>query len=258
MLVDYHMHTTLSDGKGKHEEYIKEAVRKGLGEIGFSDHYCFKEEWWSMKFKDIPRMVERVSLLKGKYEIPVKLGMEMDFLPGFEGRIRKLIETYPFDYVIGSVHFIGEWQFEDSKKIADYKKWDIDELYKVYFNLVQKAAESGLFDIIGHVDLIKKLGFRAKGDISDILRETAEVLKKNNVCIEINSSGLERACKEMYPSEKFLRICFDNGVPITLGSDAHKPEDVGNHFDRALELAKKVGYRKIAVFTKRKRRFAEI
>jgi histidinol-phosphatase (PHP family) len=251
MLIDYHMHTTFSDGLSeRHGDYVKSAVNKGIGEIGFSEHICLKNPSWGMKMSSAPAMIEKVKSIKAG--IPVKLGVEMDFLPGLEGEIKKILNSNPFDYVIGSVHFIGDWMFDEGDS-PEYKKWDIYELYRAYFDLVQQAAKSGLFDIIAHPDLIKKLGYRPKKDFSSVLERTAEVLKKEDVCIEINTGGLMSPCKEIYPSEKFLKICFDHGIPITLGSDAHKPEHVGRAFDKAVKIIKSVGYEEISRFTGRER-----
>lgn len=255
MLVTYHLHTSLSgDGSGSHEDYIKTAIEKNIDEIGFSEHLCFKKPDWSIDPQELPLMVKKVNALKESSAIPIKLGIELDYNPEFEEEIKKVTATYPFDYVIGVVHYIGDWVADDPRYIAEYKKRDINEVYKQYFSLIQKAANSQFFDIIGHPDLIKKYGFRPKKSIDNLLKDTAEVFKRNKVVIEINTGGLAKPCKEIYPSKKFLKICFNEKIPITLGSDAHVPEDVGRYFDEAIRLAKEVGYTKIVQFTKRKRK----
>lgn len=259
MIADYHIHTSLSDGKVKsHKAYIQVALKKKINEIGFSEHLCLKEPDWSMKFSDLPLMVKRANSLKEKSKIPVKMGIELDYLPGFESELENVIKKNSFDYVIGVVHFIGDFGFDDSRNIAEYKKWNINKLYKAYFELIQKAANLKLFDIIGHPDIIKKYGFKPKNDIDDLLNETADVFKRNNVVIEINTSGLVKPCREIYPSKKFLEICLSKQIPITFGSDAHAPEEIGRYFDKATHMAKQVGYTKFVQFTKRKRKFVEI
>ncbi len=257
MLTDYHLHTFLSDGTGKHEDYIKEAIRKHIGEIGFSEHFNCKKYYYSMKFSNLPVYVKIINDLKKKFGITIKLGIEIDFVPGFEQKIRKIINKYPFDYVMGSVHLINGWLF-DSRDISNIKKWDIYKLYETYFKLVQQAANSKLFDIMAHPDVIKKIGLKPKKNISNLLRKTADCFKKNKVCIEVNTSGLDRPCKEIYPSKEFLKMCFNRKIPIILSSDAHKPEDVGQHFNETIKLIKNVGYRKIVQFTNRKRNFLKI
>jgi histidinol-phosphatase (PHP family) len=110
-----------------------------------------------------------------------------------------------------------------------------------------------LFDIVGHLDLVKKFGHRPKDDLADLMLRTVETIGKSGMCVEINTSGLRKPCHEIYPSEKLLRMCFDNAIQISFGSDAHAPEDVGNGFDQAIALARRVGYEEITRFTQRKR-----
>ena len=257
-IMDYHIHTTLSDGKGNHDAYIRMAQKRKIDEIGFSDHLCLKKVSWAMELSQISSMIETINHLKKNSKVVIKLGVEMDYFPGFENKIKEIIAGIPFDYVIGSVHFINDWTVDHPDNISEYEKWDVYELYKVYFNLVQQTANSKLFDIIGHPDLIKKFGFKPKRDISDLLEETAEIFKNSGICIEINTSGLTKPCKEIYPSKKLLKMCFDKGVPVTLGSDAHRPQDIGQHFDEAIKLIKEIGYIEIVQFTKRKRKFIRI
>lgn len=257
-IMDYHIHTTLSDGKGNHKDYIKTAQKRKIDEIGFSDHLCLKKVSWAMELSHISSMIETINHLKENSKAVIKLGIEMDYFLGYEDNIKEIIDSIPFDYVIGSVHFINDWTVDHPDNISEYDKWDIDELYKVYFNLVQMAAKSKLFDIIGHPDVIKKFGFKPKRDISILLEETAEVFKNSGICVEINTSGLTKPCKEIYPGKKLIKMCFDKGVPVTLGSDAHRPKDIGQYFDKALELLKDVGYTEIVQFAKRKRKFIRI
>ncbi|UCG95950.1 MAG: histidinol-phosphatase HisJ family protein [archaeon] len=231
-------------------------MKKGLDEIGFANHFCLKKPVWSTS--DTASMIKKVNSLKGSYKIPIKLGVEMDYNPGYEDETRSFIESGKFDYVIGSIHFIGDWNFDSSKNISGYDKWNADELYEVYFNLVKKAAESKLFDIMGHLDLIKKFDYRPESDITDILKRTVDVIGKSEICVEVNTSGLDRPCKEIYPSKEILKLCYDKNIPITLGSDAHAPQEVGRQFDETVKLIKNIGYKKIARFAGRKRSFVEI
>lgn len=252
MLIDYHVHTAMSgDAKGELAEYVKIARDRGLTEIGVSDHYHPEEPKYSMSC-EVAEYVKKVQSLKKRTDFPLKLGIEVDFIPSLQSKIEKILKSKPFDYVIGSVHFINSWEVDNPKYISEYQKWDITELYKTYFSLVQKCAKSGLFDIIGHPDLIKKFGYKPKTDITDVCLNTVEALKESNVCVEVNTNGLNAPCREIYPSKPFLKICFDNGIPITLGSDAHTPEDVGKNFSQALKLIREVGYENIARFTHRK------
>jgi len=259
MIVDYHMHVmTDLEGKHKPEEYIEIAKEKAIDEIGFSDHFHIEGKYYSLRYEELSKYVKMVQELKKTVGISLKLGIEIDYVPNLEDEIKKIIDSYPFDYIIGSIHFIDNWEFGSSKEISVYKKWDIYKLYQIYFTLLQKLAESGLFNIIGHADIIKIFGFRPKENITDILKDTVEIFKRSKVCIEVNTNGLNKPCKETYPSEKFLKMCFDSEVPITLGSDAHKPKDVGQHFDKAISLIKKIGYERISIFENRKMKLVEL
>ena len=252
MLIDYHIHTAISgDAKGELTEYIRIARDRGLTEIGVSDHYHPEQPKYSMSH-GIDEYVKEVQQLKKKTDFPLKLGIEVDFIPSLQKKIEKALKPNPFDYVIGSVHFINNWGFDNPKHISEYQKWNITQLYKKYFSLVQQCAKSRLFNIIGHPDLIKKFGYKPKTNITDVYLTTIEAIKDSNACVEVNTSGLRAPCREIYPNKQFLKMCFNNEAPITLGSDAHTPEDVGKNFDQALKLIKEVGYQNIARFTHRK------
>lgn len=259
MLVDYHIHTAMSgDAKGKLEDFIRTARFRGLAEIGVTDHFHPGEPEYSMSYEELKEYVSRVQLLREIEGFPVKLGIEVDFIPSLQNEIKKIAGEKHFDYIMGSVHFIDGWGFDNSKYISQYQKWDIDELYGTYFSLVQQCAKSGYFNIIGHVDVMKKFGYKPEQDMTDVFLATVEVLEECQVCVEVNTSGLMMPCREIYPSKEFLEMCFDRGIPITLGSDAHEPEDVGRDFDQALKLIREVGYESIAQFTCRRMELVEI
>lgn len=252
-MTDYHMHSILSDGKNTYEEMIQAAIEKGLDEIGFSDHLCLKPVSWSIAKVDLPVMVEQVLLLKEKYkdQITIKLGAEVDYLLGMEEEIAKIINSLPLDYVIGSVHFIGDWNFDTDKSL--YGKWTNDHLYELYFNLVQKAARTGLFDIIGHMDIIKKFRVYPETDQAKLIDETLRIIKDEDMVVELNTGGFDRPCAEFTPSPSILERCFHHQIPVTLTSDAHRTEQIARHFDSALELLNTIGYRGLVRFNRRER-----
>jgi histidinol-phosphatase (PHP family) len=261
MAVDYHVHTKASpDAKGSMEEYVKEAKEKKLNEIGFSDHILLHNVslYPCMHAQLMPDYVQNFLDFKEKSELPIKLGVEMDFFPDDAERIREFIQKYPFDYVIGSVHFIGNWGVDFPSQMHEYSKRDIMQIYEEYFSLVRKLCESRLFDVLAHPDLIKVFGFKPNGDFSRILTETAQTMAESSICAEINTGGLRRPCLEIYPSEPFLQVLNSHGVPVVFGSDAHQPSDVGRDFKEAARLAKKTGYTHACVFDHRKREFVRI
>ncbi|MEM1539773.1 MAG: histidinol-phosphatase HisJ family protein [Candidatus Bathyarchaeia archaeon] len=265
MFADYHIHTFLSgDAKGEILDCVKIAFNKKLEEIGISDHYIpkrFKDKLdQPPAYEKLSDYVKKVCDYKRKIKgaVKLKVGVEVDFVPGFEDEIKDALKGLPLDYIIGSVHFIEGWAFDNPKYIIEYQKLNSLKLYEKYFTAVQTCADSKLFDVIGHPDLIKKFGYKPKTDITDLYVATAKVFKDNGVCIEVNTSGLRHPCKEIYPDKQFLKICFDEGVQITFGSDAHTPEDIGMDFDRALSLIKEVGYEFVTTFTGRRKQFKEV
>lgn len=124
-------------------------------------------------------------------------------------------------------------------------------LYEYYYNLVTKAAESGLFDVIGHLDLVKKFGHRLADGLEKIITKTLEAISKAGLAVELNTSGRNKPCRDFYPSYTLLEQCYQFDIPVTLGSDAHNPGDVGQYFPDAIDMLKKIGYTRIAVFEKR-------
>lgn len=256
-MIDYHIHTTrCGHAKGNMKDYVKRARELSLHEIGFADHLPLitkQDPSLTMSIDQLDEYVQSIESLKNEFpDISIKTGIEADYLPGLEEETARLLNAYDFDYVIGSIHFIDGWGFDDSRYIEGYKDWDIYELYAHYFRLVKGAAESSLFDIIGHMDLIKKYNFKPNKDIAPLLEETTRAIKNAGVCVEINTAGLRKPVGEIYPSLEILKICFNAGIPITLGSDAHAPEQVGMDFDQALSYAKQAGYREYAIFSGRK------
>lgn len=257
-LVDYHTHSILSDGKNSYEEMILSAISKNLDEIGLSDHVCFKPVDWAIRLEDIPVMTSQIQHLKLKYQdqIKIRYGIELDYIPGKEKELKSLIESIPVDYVIGSIHFIGDWNFDMDQSL--YGKWSNDKLYAKYFNLVKQAAQSDLFDVIGHIDIIKKFRIYPETSQSQLFEETIQVLKSHNLVVELNTGGLDRPCAEFTPGPELLDLCFKYQVPVTLSSDAHRAEQVARYFEKAVELLKHTGYKEITGFNRRTRRIIKL
>ena len=256
--TDYHMHTPLcGHATGEPLEYAQKALARGLKEIGFSDHAPFLLRplpGITMDRDELPvyyQMIENVQrLYKGRLEI--KMGIEADFIPGHEAQTKKMLDEYPYDYVIGSVHFINDWGFDSPDERKKWDESDVNQVYREYYALLRQSAQSGLFNIIGHCDLVKKFGHRASVDMHEEVLKTAKVFKECGVVIEINTSGVRKPVKEMYPSLWNLEIYAMLGVALTFGSDAHKPEDVGGDFDKAAALAREAGYKEYVLFKQRK------
>lgn len=268
MPLDYHIHTyRCGHAQGAPGAYLARAQQLDFREIGIADHMPAyhlhpgdpRSRKYAMAMDDLTAYVDEVLRLREQAEgIRVRLGIEADFVPGREAELKDLLSRFPFDYVIGSVHFIGDWCFDDPDYIQKYDDWDMHELYATYFDLVSRAARSGLFDIVGHLDVVKKFGFRPAEDISPILEGVAAALGEAGVCVEVNTAGLRKPVNEMYPGEDLLRLCRNHGVEVTLGSDAHSPTEVGADFDKALAMLRSAGFDRITAFEGREPRFISL
>ncbi|MBP7332407.1 MAG: Histidinol-phosphatase [Firmicutes bacterium ADurb.Bin373] len=264
--VDNHLHTRLcGHASGEIYEYLDAAARRGIREVGFCDHlplYFLPPEktipGYAMSESDLPGYVSMVKSRARQAPVRVKLGIEADFVPGHEDHLANILASYRFDFVTGSVHFIDGWGFDNPAELAEYARRDIDAVYRRYFALLQQAALTGLFDIMAHPDLVKKFNLRPTRDPRPLYEETARVFKSAGVCVEVNTAGLRYPVKEIYPGPELLEIFFKYGLPVTLGSDAHLPEDVGAGLPAAVELIKNTGYREVATFSGRQIKFVKI
>lgn len=255
--VDYHMHTPLcGHATGEPREYAEQALRAGLSEIGFSDHaplVSHQDARYTMNMSQLPLYHQMIESLQKSFKgLTIKLGLEADYVPGFEEKTRSILSGYPYDFVIGSVHFIDAWAFDDPDERVKWRDKDIDRVYRDYYKVLRGSASSGLYDIMGHVDLVKKFGDRPTVDMTGEVEETARVFKRSGVAVEINTSGLRKPVNEIYPSLDVLKIYQKAGVPITFSSDSHDPRDVGKDYDKARDLALAAGYKNYLVFKKRK------
>jgi histidinol-phosphatase (PHP family) len=165
--------------------------------------------------------------------------------------MRRNIELGEFDLVLGSVHFVGDWAFDDPRLVSRYEDADVDVLWRSYFGLLEDAAASGLFDVMSHPDLIKKFAFMPSFDPEPLYQSAARVFAESGVAIEASTAGLRKPCKELYPAPAFLAACRQAGVPATVSSDAHRPEDVGWGFDRAIDALVDAGYDRYVYFVDR-------
>jgi histidinol-phosphatase (PHP family) len=261
MIVDYHVHTAFSsDAEGSMQEYLVKARERKIDEIGFSDHLVLKHLYDRSDFlvSEMPAYVNEFLGLKEKSEVPIKLGIEIDFFRDKVDEIRNFIQKYPFDYVIGSIHVIDDWIIDEASTIQEYSKRNVSQVYDDYFQLIRELCDYRLCDILAHPDLIKIFGFRPDRDLTRIYEETAEALARAEMCAEINPRGLIRPCCEIYPSLQFLTILHAHNVPVTLGSDAHAPKELGLNLAEAVRLAKKAGYTRVCTFSHRQKAFVEL
>jgi histidinol-phosphatase (PHP family) len=265
MLVDYHTHTGLSKhGSGSVEDFVRAAIALGLYEIACTEHSPMPDDFDLIhritidEYEHIYAPSVAEARERFKKDIVVRRSIEADFFPGTEAWMKKFIDKNDFDFVIGSVHFLGEWGFDDPVFIHGCEERDINQTYVDYYKAVKRSAESRLFDVIAHCDLVKKFGHRPRGDVNDILRETFKAIHDNGCCIELNTSGLRKPAHEIYPGEHILQIASEFEIPMTIGSDAHRPEEVGFGFAAATALIEKYAKGKISIFEERQRKEVRI
>jgi histidinol-phosphatase (PHP family) len=257
-LADIHMHTHLcGHAKGEPVDYACRAVELGLAEIGISEHCPMPANYDQLRlaeerFPDYLAMVEAAR--KAFPKLRIKLGVEAEYCRGQEEYVRRFLGRADWDYVLGSVHYLGMWCLDDPKEIPTWKKiQDLFATWKEYFQLWKAAARTGLYDSLAHPDLVKKFGFFPKEPCEELFEDALRVVAEKGICIEINTAGLRKPVKEIYPSEAFLQIAGRLEIPITLGSDSHAPIEVGAGFREAVRLARDCGYTQYARFEKRKR-----
>lgn len=259
-MIDYHTHTRLcKHAEGEIKDYIIAAINKNLKEIGVSDHMPLL-----LDFDPGHRMkLEEFKIYRSWYEsavgefgskIKIKFGIEAEFIEDKIEFSKSFIENGNFDYVIGSVHFIGDWNIASREEQWKWDGKDKDEVYESYYQIMKKLVKSGIFDIVGHFDMIKKFGHRPNKNFDELIREVLKLVKDNGMCLEINTSGLRQKVREIYPSVEILKVAKEYKIPLTLGSDAHNPNDVGRDFELAIGLIERYGEGKISIFERRERK----
>jgi histidinol-phosphatase (PHP family) len=274
MLTDYHLHLRSDDTDASTEEHFTQAnveryrtvaEDRGIAELGVSEHvYRFEQalEVWRHPFweqyahDDLDSYCGFV-----REQTDLRLGIEADFVPGAEDRMANLLTDRDFDYVIGSVHFLREGAVD----MDDYSVWDsgrsADEIWRRYFQTIGEAARSGLFDVLAHPDLVKVWGGERPvpdGDLRRYYELAMEGIAESGIAVEVSTAGLRKRVAELYPAPAFLAMALEAGAPVALSSDAHRPEDVGMDYERALELLEELGVHELCVFDRRKRRMEPV
>ncbi len=256
-MIDYHIHTKrCGHASGEMYEYVERALELGFEEMGFSDHFPFIDRVrpeLAMSLSELPDYFYDVEQLRKQYpQITIRLGTEVDYFPHLEKEIGGLLAQHPFDYVIVGVHFIGDWNFDNPNEKNEWQQRDVNEVYEQYIQLLQQAANSRLFNIIAHCDLVKIFGYRPTRDFHEQWDALVQCFAQNDLVVEISTAGLYKPVGEIYPSEEIIGVLKKYDVPIVISSDAHQPQNVGRNFDQAINLAIRHGIKSIAQFEKRK------
>lgn len=263
MPPDYHTHTPLCKHATGHPcEYAQRAVDLGLPELGLSDHSPMKTAFddWRMDWEEFPRYLEMVDEARAGFpDLPIRLGLEVDYLTGHEAWIEELSKAADFDYLIGAVHYIAPgWAVDNPQHLSRFTEGSVEDIWTTYFDLYEKAIRTRLFDFMAHPDLPKKFGHRPSGDLRRFYEPVVQALTDTGTAFEINTAGLRKDVKEMYPALEFLQMARTAGVPLLINSDAHAPGEVGADFGKAIMLAREAGYTETLRFEKRHRRAAPL
>jgi histidinol-phosphatase (PHP family) len=274
VLTDYHLHLRPDELDARPEQYFVEANveryravadERGIAELGVSEHvYRFEQAlevwrhpfWVTYALDDLDSYCAFV-----REQTDLRLGIEADYVPGAEDRMVNLLQARDFDYVIGSVHFVGDVAVD----MDDYSVWDsghsVEDVWKRYFQTLGEAARSGMFDVLAHPDLVKVWGAerpRPDGDLRFYYDLAMDGIAESGIAIEVSTAGLRKHAKELYPAPAFLEMCLEAGAPIALSSDAHRPEDIGADYDSAIELLGQFGIAELCVFDHRRRRLEPV
>jgi histidinol-phosphatase (PHP family) len=257
LIADYHMHLRAPDESVDHtveavERFVEVAAERGVDEIGFSEHVYYFEQTralWSLPYqlerckRDLDVYVDAVVDAKSR-GFPVKLGLEVDYQPTTADEMDQILEPYPWDYLIGSVHFVDGYGIDAEPTLVDAV--GSDEAWRRYYEWLTGASER--VDVLGHPDLIKFHGAELDWDWSGLAASL------DDVCLEVSSAGLHKPHGKLYPSARLLEAGREHGLPITLASDAHVPQNVGRDLEQAIEHARAAGYDTVTVFEGRRAR----
>ena len=255
-MIDNHMHTKLcKHAEGDLFEYVEKAIFKGISEIAFTDHIPLPESFdlaHRMQLNDMEKYARWIQQARGIYpEITIRFGIEADYYEGLEKYTESFISRYDFDIVIMSVHFIhhwpeGNWVFE-----YDFPEKSKKEIYKDYLSTVKRGIETGLFDVLGHVDIIKSPGDSLIEIVPDDVNTLLETLKNNDMSLEINTSGYRKKVEEPFPGFDWLSLIKEKSVSLTTGSDAHHPDQVGLKFEDLYQRLQKEDFVNLVTYDRR-------
>ncbi len=258
MVPDTHIHTPLCrHAEGAPADYRAAARRAGIPEIAFTDHLP-NPDGYDPGNRMLPAHWPDYLELVREQQTPdppgVRLGTESDYYEGCEESLRAYLAATPFDLVLGSVHHIRDWGFDNPGERQVWDSVDVTGAWKEYFALLGRLADQRLVDVIGHLDLPKKFGHRPPDRaVKEMAQPTLDRIAAAGLAIEINSSGLRRPVAEIYPSPLLLELAHEREIPICFGSDAHRPEEVGYRFQDSIALARAAGYRQAVRFARRQK-----
>ena len=246
-LADTHLHTHLcKHAEGAPSDYLCVAAARGLDEVCFTDHvpdpggYDHRHRMTMEQMPEYRRLVQDAA---AKSPIPVNFGIEADYYEGCESFLADWLPRQGFDVVLGSVHYIEDWAFDNPEDRPVWDRADVPGTWRKYFVLLERLAATRLFDVVSHLDLPKKFGHRpTEQDQCDMAAPALDAIADAGMAVELNTSGLLKPVKEIYPSALILDMMREREIPVCFGSDAHRPKHVGFAFEQALDLVREAGY----------------
>lgn len=248
--TDYHTHTPLCmHAEGSPEEFVQQALQLGMHSYGIADHapmppHSEPYDEWRMLYSQLPQYMEwmeRARVAANGTELNVLCGLECDWVNGIESHIKHLRTIHDFDYLIGSIHYLPTGGAVDDSVYANKcLSGSVDEDWRLYWSSVEAMVKSGLFDIVGHIDIVKIWGRVPAGDLMAYYAPVLNALEKQHMAVEINTAGLHKYCAELYPAVPLLRELLKRRIPIVIDSDAHYPQHLSRGWDDAVSLLKEL------------------
>ena len=259
MITSYHIHTTFSDGRCTVREMIQGALKAGVDEIGFSDHFVLVKSMptpdWSMDAARIPEYIETVREAASEFEgrIVLRCGLEADFVPETVDELAEVLRSYPFDYVIGGIHILDGFMVDECAENWDrLTQPERDDMMLLYWDRIEQLAKSGLYDFVAHLDVYKKFGHIATIDLRPAIGRALDAIAKAGMAVEVNTAGWYWDVNEAYPSPAIIAECHKRGIPMLVNADAHNAGDIIRSFESGYRLLRDAGYTEKAVFAGRK------
>ncbi len=263
MIASYHNHSHHSDGSSSIAEMVSHARRIGIDELGISDHFCLlpsgETSRISLPLHGLKDYIQRIDSCRNKNRPALRIGIEIDWFEQQGDVIRDAVDPLPFDYRIGGVHYVQQEEIDKHLKYWQSRtQHERDKVYRIYWRSVREMAESGLFDMVAHLDLPKKFGYHPQADMSPYIRDALMSIARNRLVVELNTAGFGKPCRDGYPSVDILRMCRRRDIPVTLSADAHNPRNLLFEFEKGMERLKSAGYTEIARFNNRQIYFGSL
>lgn len=265
MRVDLHNHTIYCNhATGSMEEYIQVACERGINIFGFSCHAPMEfDKKYRMDSHAMPIYFDNINTLRKLYhqqqsKIEILSALEVDYILGREDLLLPEVLNAEVDYLIGSVHFLGNWGFDNPEFIGEWESYGVEQTWNHYLDSIQAMAKTRYFQIVGHLDLPKLFGNHIPNNLLGKMQETLQILYDNNMVLEVNAAGLRKAVKEPYPNTTILKMAKEIGLDITLSSDAHSLEQIGFGYETCLKLIKEIGFKKVVIFRKKQKYFIDL